>query len=83
MDDDTVMRQVVHTQHLRFLVSAMHQAVGEDLYNGLAIVGIVVMESGIHAQHHVGMSCLQVVEGIASGFQLDDKRNVQLLEDEL
>ena len=42
-------------------------------------MSVVVVEVGIHTAHQVGVSVLQVVEGILCGFQLDDIRNVKFL----
>ena len=39
----------------------------KDLYHRLAILGIIVVEMGIHAAHQVGTSVLQVVQGVLRG----------------
>ena len=60
----------------------MNDAMGEDLYDALSVLGIFVMEVGVHAAHQVSASGFQVVQGVLGRLQFHLIGNVQLLEDE-
>ena len=55
----------------------------KDLYHRLAILGIIVVEMGIHAAHQVGMTVLQVFEGLLCRLQLDDIWDIEFLAQHL
>ena len=54
----------------------------EQLDDGLAVEGVASGERGIHAEHQVGLSALQVGLRFEGGLQLDNVRNVDPFEDD-
>ena len=65
------------------LARRCHHTMGEELYDGLSVRGIVPCETGIHSEHQVRLSLLQVGLSLQGGLQFDDIWDVQLLEDHL
>ena len=80
--DNAKIGQIFHLVDDRSDTFLVYNTMGEQLEHGFAVHGIVVVEVGIHAAHQVSLSCLQVVECLAGGFQFDDIGDVKFLEDE-
>ena len=81
--DDGMPAHVGLLTDLEVLARRGHHTMGEELYDGLSVRGIVPCEAGIHSEHQVRLFLLQVFLSLQGGLQLDDIRDVQLLEDHL
>ena len=54
---------------------------GEQLYNFLSVVCIVIVKGGYQTHHQIRPSGAQVFQCLTSGLQFDDIRYVQFLEE--
>ena len=80
VDDDPMAAQVAHRLDGGRTAFLVNHAVGEQVDDGSAIEGKLVVEVGIHAQHEVRPALLQVAQGFVGGFQVYGERNVEPLE---